>query len=1222
MGRCGVGFATLHGHTGEPTLIDCPNCGNANEPGRKFCGECGTRLAVACSNCGTSNTPGARFCGECGNALAAAAVAVAGASASPAARPAGAPVATPASPSPVAERRLVSILFADLVGFTTISEGRDHEEVRDLLSRYFDASREIIERYGGTIEKFIGDAVMAVWGAPTAHEDDAERAVRAGLDVVEAVRTLGPGLQARAGVLTGEAAVTLGAQGQGMVAGDLVNTASRLQSVAPAGVVLVGESTQRATSNAIAYESAGEHLLKGKAAPVPAFRAIRVVGRRGGAGRSDRLEAPFIGRDSELRLLKDLFHTTSREKRVRIVSITGQAGVGKSRLVWELRKYGDGIAEDYFWHEGRSPAYGEGITFWPLGEMVRARAQLVESDDAATTRAKVTASVGRFVTDPAEQDRVARALHALLGVGDAPEGGAGELFGAWRTYFERMAATSLVTLVFEDLHWADPGTLDFIDHLLEWSRNVPILIITLARPELLERRTGWGAGRRNFLALDLEPLDSGAMRGLLDGFVEGLPEAAARSIVGRAEGIPLYAVETIRMLVADNRLTPIEGGRFEPAGELGELAIPETLHALIAARLDGLDPAERGLIQDAAVLGQSFTRAGLAAVAGLQPAELDARLRVLVRSDLLHEDLDPRSPERGQYGFVQALIREVAYSTLAMKERRARHLAAARYFESLGDEELAGALAAHYVAAFRASPAGPEADALASQARVSLRAAADRAQALGAPIQAVGFLQQAVEVAADDAERASLLERAAVAAGQAAKAEIGLPLADRAIEIRATLGDRGAMAGSAAVRAFVLRAARLRETALEESQAALAEYADLGPEHPAVIDLTLTLARTGVGLGQYELALDAAERVLVVGERQGLSKTVAEALTVKGVCYFYVGRLWEARAVLEGARIIARNFGLPDVELRTIHNLGLGMALDDAREAVALERDGLVLARRLGERATEVVLIGNVTEDALRTGEWAWAIEELDNAINLDVDAASRRALVLVRAKYHALMGRLSDADTAEMERSTEAFEDVDVDVGVSEIRACIAIGEGNWRAAYDAFARVAEQSRLNAPYVLPIMGWMGILAGDPALARASVDQLRELGTRGRATEAGRHAIRAGIAALEGDRAASQAGFRQALAQLRDLGLPYDEALVTMAAVSCLGADDPETIGWATRAADFLDEVGATPLAATLGRLVDQTGEGAMHAARAALAAPPAERAADVGHASEAPASG
>ncbi len=328
----------------------CPSCSAPNEAGRKFCGECGTRLAQPCPSCGTVNASGIRFCGECGNLLAASPATSGTAAIAPVAVAAQAvaglgplPTAFVARPAPIAERRLVSVLFADLVGFTTLSEGRDPEAVRELLARYFEQAADVIGRYGGTVEKFIGDAVMAVWGAPTAHEDDAERAVRAALDLVDMVRELGPGIQARAGVLTGEAAVTIGATGQGMVAGDLVNTASRLQSVAAPGTVLVGETTYRVTAEAVAYESAGEHVVKGKAAPVPAWRAMRVVAQRKGLGRDDRLESPFVGRDAELRLLKDLFHATSREHRVRLVSITGQAGIGKSRLAWEFLKYVDGV---------------------------------------------------------------------------------------------------------------------------------------------------------------------------------------------------------------------------------------------------------------------------------------------------------------------------------------------------------------------------------------------------------------------------------------------------------------------------------------------------------------------------------------------------------------------------------------------------------------------------------------------------------------------------------------------------------------------------------------------------------------------------------------------------------------------------------------------------------------------------------------------------------------
>ena len=386
----------------------------------------------------------------------------------------------------------------------------------------------------------------------------------------------------------------------------------------------------------------------------------------------------------------------------------------------------------------------------------------------------------------------------------------------------------MVALLFEDLHWADPGTLDFVEHLLEWSRNVPILIITLARPELLDRRPGWGAGKRSFLALDLQALDEASMRELLAGLVPGLPEAAVRSIVARAEGIPLYAVETIRMLVADGRLVARTGGGYEPSGELGELAVPGTLHALIAARLDALDPADRALLQDAAVLGQSFTADALAAIAGSTAADIAGRLDQLVRGDLLHVEVDPRSPERGQYAFVQALIREVAYSTLAMRDRRSRHLAAARHFESVGDDELAGALAAHYVAAYRASAEGEEADALAAQARVALRAAAGRAERLGAPLQAVAFLQQALEVAADDADRAGLLEQAGQAAVVGSRADLAVTLLDEAVTLREAGDDPAAQAWAIALHAEALGigappggglgAARRRHRALRRSR--------------------------------------------------------------------------------------------------------------------------------------------------------------------------------------------------------------------------------------------------------------------------------------------------------------------------------------------------------------------------------------------------------------------
>ena len=557
----------------------------------------------------------AKFCAECGGRLGS----VAGAADAPA--PQGA-----APEAAVTERRVVSVLFADLVDFTGLAEGRDPEAVREILSRYFDTAREIVGRYGGTIEKFIGDAVMAVWGAPVAREDDAERAVRAGLDLVGSIRALGGDagvdLRLRAGVLTGEAAVTVGATNQGLVAGDLVNTAARLQAAAVPESVLVGEETRRATAEAIAYEPAGDAVLKGKSAPVPAFRALRVVGKVGGIGRSEALEPPFVGRETEFRLLRELFHATGRDRKARLVSLSGQGGIGKSRLAWEFSKYIDGVVETVWWHHGRCPSYGDGISFWALGEMVRKRAGLAEGDDEAAVRAGIAAALALHVADPVERDFVEPTLLALLGLAEPPPGGRERLFAGWRTFFERIAEGGTVALVFEDLQWADDGLLDFIEHLLEWSRNFPIFILTLARPELLDRRPTWG-GARSSTSLALSPLADDEMRALLAGLVPGLPDPAVRTILERADGIPLYAVETVRMLVADGRLAERDGV-YVPVGDLGSFDVPGSLRALVAARLDGLAAEARAVVQDAAVLGQTFTVEALVAVSALERARAGA----------------------------------------------------------------------------------------------------------------------------------------------------------------------------------------------------------------------------------------------------------------------------------------------------------------------------------------------------------------------------------------------------------------------------------------------------------------------------------------------------------------------------------------------------------------------------------------------------------------------
>ena len=429
---------------------------------------------------------------------------------------------------------MCSVLFCDVAGFTPLSEARDPEAVRELLSRYFETARTVIGRYGGTVEKFIGDAVMAVWGTPAATEGDAERAVRAGLDLVAAVAELGadagvPGLAARAGVVTGEVAVTLGAVGEGMVAGDAVNTAARVQAAAGPGQVLADGVTQRLADGAIGFADAGEHALKGKAEPQRLWRAVRVLAGVGGSQRVDWLEAPLIGRDAELRTIRELFHAAAERRVPRLVLVSGPAGVGKSRLGWEFFKYIDGLVQDVWWHRGRCLSYGEGVAFWALAEIVRQRLGIAEEDPADVAAAKLTEGLDRFVSDPGERAYAGVRLGRLLGVTFSADNGAPlsreELFAGWRLFFERLAAEYPVVLLIEDVQYADVGLLDFADHLIDWSRDLPIFVLVFARPELGQARPGFGAGRNRSM-LTLDPLDTASMDRLVDALVPAMPAAA------------------------------------------------------------------------------------------------------------------------------------------------------------------------------------------------------------------------------------------------------------------------------------------------------------------------------------------------------------------------------------------------------------------------------------------------------------------------------------------------------------------------------------------------------------------------------------------------------------------------------------------------------------------------------------------------------------------------
>jgi class 3 adenylate cyclase/tetratricopeptide (TPR) repeat protein len=1103
-------------------------------------------LARPCPSCGALNEAKFAFCGECGSRLAETA--------------AQEVQEVPDRPLPKAERRLVSVLFADLVGFTTISEARDAEEVRELLSRYFEECRSRIARYGGTVEKFIGDAVMAVWGAPVANEDDAERAVRAALDLLEAVRALGeeigvPTLAARAGVLTGEAAVNLSATAEGLVAGDLVNTASRVQSIAAPGTVLVDAATRRATDAAIAYEDAGTHELKGKHDAVAVWRALRVVAGRGGAQKSAGLEAPFVGRARELGLVKDLMHTSIEQRSAHLTSIVGQAGIGKSRLGWELYKYVDGLTETVWWHRGRCLAYGEGVTYWALAEMIRGRAGIREDEGGASATDKLAAIVDEVVPDAAERRWVYPRLAALLGLDDQRSSVATDLFSGWRMFFERMAEQHAVVLVFEDLQWADAALLDFVEYLLDWSRGHPLYVVTLARPELADKRPTWGAARRNVTSLALEPLADQAMDELLTGLVPGLATAVRDRVRERAEGIPLYAVETVRMLVDRGALIR-EGDRYVPVGELGDLDVPETLQALIAGRLDALADVERQLLQNASVLGKTFTTTALATVSHRAESEVQPLLSALVRKELLGVQADPRSPERGQYGFLQSLVQKVAHDTLARRDRKALHLAAAAYLQqnwAAEDGEVVEVIASHFLDAYLADPTAPDAHDIRADARDFLTRAGERAGSLAAQEEAERYFLRAAELTDDDGLRADLLLRAGEAAALTGHFERAEP---RMREAREVFGKTGDVVGTARATKEVALLLWKRGSA-DEAVALLEEVrAVLPAEAPEELraDVAASYGRMLFFNGRAGEALPPLEEALEIAEAAPLLAVLSDAMNTKGLVLEWGDRPQEGRALLDGALRVGEASGVPTVMLRAYANLCYAMGESDQfREAVDVLDAGIALARRVGDRELEWFLEGSLAAGWYYLGEWDLALQACAETIHAMEGSAAKIVLgSMVRVQNLVLLGR-GELDRLETESVEDRLGSSDVqERGMAHAELALhAAGRGDHVRACELAQIVLERDAgavgIRHPLLrvaLPVFVDSALLCGLLPTAEELVARLETL-PRGHLSPFLLGHIALARARLDDERGLTEGveeRFRTAARTLEESGLPYYSA--------------------------------------------------------------------------------
>jgi class 3 adenylate cyclase/predicted ATPase len=1057
---------------------------------------------------------------------------------------------------PVAERRVCSVLFCDVVGFTRLSESRDPEAVRELLSEYFSVARTVVNRYGGVIEKFIGDAVMAVWGTPTATERDAERAVRAALDLVAAVAEVGDhgDLSARAGIVTGEVAVTLGAVGEGMVAGDAVNTASRVQAAAQPGQVLADGTTYRLAGSAVGFADAGEHQLKGKADAVRLWRATRILAGVGGSQRVDGLEAPLTGRDAELRTVRELFHAAAERRVPRLVLVSGPAGTGKSRLGWELRKYIEGLAAEAWWHRGRCLSYGEGVAFWALAEIVRQRLGIAEEDSADLAASKLAAWLDRFFPEPGERAYVGVRLGRLLGIGSA-DGAAAlsreELFAGWRLFFERLAAESPVVLLIEDAQYADSGLLDFLDHLVDWAKSLPIYVLVLARTELGQARPGFGVGR-NRVTLTLDPLDPESMDQLVDALVPGMPKADRSKVTRQAQGLPLFAVETVRSLIDRDIVQPVEGV-YRLVGDIGELTVPDSLHALLAARLDALDPGVRRLVADAAVLGTTFPAEALIAISGRDEPSVRAALADLVHREVLSVSADPLSPERGSYQFAQDMLRQVAYDTLSRKDRKTRHLTVAAHlrqaFPSDG-EEVADVIAQHYLDALQAIPDDPDAAEIREHAVTTLVRAAERAERAGAPARAATSYATAAELstpgtagepgATAQLNAGELWISAADAATAATEYAAAVEHAGRARDYYVQRGQTRAAARAQAAAGRALHEWGHFAEARDQLRAAV-EILRKNPDADTV--------RALQGLAALEASSGSADagrlttEALYLGQALGVDPgQLCDLFNARSTYLFFAGNRAEAVAYVREAVRLATQAGDNFRLGRALLNLAAALEPTETAAAVQAARIAAGHLRRAGARDYLAIAILNLSGSLIALGDWDAAEMELIQAVDSD-GLGDIEYLTCQQARLAALRGDAATASTMlaglRTLRASEAPQD-QTTLGLTEAFTAAAGGQAEDALRY-ARAVLAHAGVLGISHEEIVWAWsLAARAAHELSDTAATRQVLALldtyqpGHIVPLLRAERDLARARHAAHDGDEA-----FAAALAILREQGTPY-----------------------------------------------------------------------------------
>ncbi len=1188
----------------------CAECSTENPPGARFCMACGAALERRCATCGAAAPEGARFCMTCGAQL-------------PGTEPEAvrdhddrpSPAAAASGSQAPDERRTATVLFADLSGYTAIAETLDPESVKRLLERILTRLGEEVRAYGGYVDKFIGDNVMAIFGAPIAHGDDAERAVRAGLGMQAAMDEINEPLAQQHGVTfalcvgvnTGE--VLAGRVGDSYtVIGDSVNVAARLQAAARPGTVTVGERTHGTTRDAIEYRALDEPLaLKGKALPVHAWEAIAPLAARTTAesvGQPAR--APLVGRAAELAQLHSLVERVEQRRGAHLATVIGEAGVGKSRLLQEFER-GLQLGQTVpLVRRGRCLPYGSSVAYWPLGEVIRAECAIVDGDPPATAWAKLSARLDELFDEPRREgagsspSRIAL-IARLLGI-EPPEGSspAEELdaqrareafFAAVRSCVEGLARERPLVLVWEDIHWADEGMLDLIEHLVQWA-HAPVLQICLTREELLERRVGWGGVRRDATTIFLEPLGELHTRELISSLlaIDEPSESLIATVAARAEGNPLFAEEMVR------RLSEEEGAS---AAEL-----PATVQALLAARLDSLEPFQRRLLAHAAVVGRTFWEGALAPVVEAEGGDLQEALRALREKDLLVAGEGSALAGEPELAFKHALIRDAAYEMLPKAVRAEKHFEVAQFIEQRAGErveEVVALLAEHYGRAAQLgvelSLPSSELEPYRAKALRYLEAAGDAATAFYSNAEAFSQYQAACEQTSGDAGAlARLLEKQGDVALRLGRVDSAIGVWEQALEYHAGQEDLERVAELHRKIGAGLAHKGERKQAIEHHQRGINLIKD-GEPSLALVRLYEEAAWLYTQTGDNMLAIYASEKALRLAEQLGEVRAASRAHGIFGRVFGRIGDSVKARENLERAVELAKG---SDAHETVLALTALGHHLEssegDYAAAADASREALTLAQQIGDVPAEIELHAAVAQLALYAADW----EQVRASSDASAQLSEREGLVGKLCLPYALRGRLywRTGTWRESEDSYKRAHELAEQIGWSEVSFDALFGLSNTlrdrgdvasaQAALSQALDVCERAGLIVQSIQAgsARALLHSIAGAPEQAIEASEQVTEIAERVHYPVGQAAALEATgvVGALPG----ALEDLRQARAAWQRLQRPLEAARCELLLGQRLLAAD-RTAGTASleRAAVEYDELGVAHLAARARELAE-----------------------------------